>query len=82
MSPLHVSISWDERAVFLVLARQKLLVGVFLNLRFFSFDVEFEPFAVGLDLFDAGFGGFELRLGGRGFGAEVSRSGPMKASSC
>src|ERR1035438_5702428 len=59
-----------ERAILLVLARQKLLVGVFLDLRFFPFNVEFELFAVGLDLFDAGPGGFELRLGGRGFGAE------------
>ena len=59
-----------QRAVFLVLARLQLLVGVFLDLRFLRFDVEFEPFAVGLDLFDAVFGGFELRLGGGGPGAE------------
>ena len=59
-----------ERAVFLVFARLKLLVGVFLDLLFLHPNVEFEPFAVGLDLFDAGLGGFELRLGGRRFGAE------------
>src|ERR1700690_781573 len=59
-----------EGAVFLVLARLQLLVGVFLDLRFFGVDVEFQPFAVGFGLADAIFGGFELGLGGGGAGAE------------
>ena len=57
----------SQRAVFLVLARLKLLVGVFFNLLFLHSNVELQPFAVGFDLFDAGPGGFELHLGGRGF---------------
>ena len=63
MSALHSVDFVGERAVFLVLARLQLLVGVFLDLRFLRLDVEFEPFAVGLDLFDAVFGGVELALG-------------------
>ena len=57
-----------QRAVFLVLARQQLLVGVFLDLLFPGLHIEFQPFAVGFDLSDAGSGGFKLRLSGRGFG--------------
>jgi hypothetical protein len=71
-----------ERAVFLVLARLQLLVGVFLDLRFLRLDIEFQPFAVGFGLFDAVFGGFELRFVAAALARKVSRSGPMWASSC
>ena len=59
-----------ERAILLVLARLQLLIGVSLDLRFLLLDIEFEPFAVGLDLFAAKFGGVQLRLRRRGLGAE------------
>jgi len=54
--------------VFLVLAGLELLVGVLFDLRFFGFDVQFEAFPLGFDLFDAEFGRVKLGLGGGGFG--------------
>src|SRR5208283_5959636 len=60
-----------QRAVFLVLARLQLLVGVAFDLLLLRFDIEFEPFAVGLDLSGARLEGFELALGGGGLGAKT-----------
>ena len=70
MSALHVSISWASARYSSFLRVCSCWLAYFSICVFFRLDVEFEPFAVGFDLFDAIFGGVELRLGGGGLGAE------------
>jgi hypothetical protein len=64
-----------ESAVFLVFLGLKLLERIFLDQLLFGFDFEFEIFAIGLDLFGLGFGGFVADLGGFGFFLESGAFG-------
>ena len=59
-----------QRAVFLVLPGLELLVGIADDQLLLGFDLQFQVFAVGLDLLDAQLGMLQRRLGGGGLGLE------------